>query len=544
MRKLPVRHLILLLCLYFTVSDTVSAQIKADFSSNITSGCAPLVVRFKDESLGSPSFWKWDLGNGTISYFQNPAATYFNPGTYTVKLVVSNGSSADSTVKTKYITVYALPVVNFTSSDTTGCFPLSVHFSDLTTPGDGSITKWLWDFGDGSTDTVQNPSHVYDALGNYNISLQTTNSFGCVSTLTRPKYIKLSSGVKTDFTFSAPNSCRPPTPISFTNLSTGTGILTYQWNFGDGGTSILKNPVHVYNSSGTYTVKLVTRNNTGCVDSLVITQAIIIGNVTASFTSPDTVCAGASFQLINSSSPNPTGASWTFGDGTTSTEIDPQKTFATPGIYQIKLVSDFGACKDSATKNIFVLPKPFAAFTGINTSACKPPLTTNFNSSVGGAIAYKWFFGDGDSSSLQNPSHTYSSTGDFDVTLIVTNAAGCSDTLRRNSFVKIHAPRVTITNLPQEGCIPFAYQGALNVQAVDSVVSYQWDFGDGGAGTGPAPVHTYTVAGTYSIRIIITTAGGCTDTVTQGSIRVGVRPIPAFVANPRIGCAFQPIRFS
>src|ERR1700730_9036629 len=263
MRKRTPQYLFLFLFgLCLMAGGSSSAQLTAQFSSNITEGCTPLVVRFKDESTGNPVSWKWDLGNGTISYFQNPAATYFNPGSYTVKLTVSNGSRADSVIKLKYITVFATPVVNFTASDTAGCYPLKVDFTDLSIPGDGFIIKWLWDFGDGSTDSVQHPQHIYNFLGVYNISLQTKNSDGCISTLTRSNYIRLNNGLKAAFSFTSPNSCRPPTTVSFTNQSTGTGILNYQWDFGDGTTSTSSNPLHPYNVVGTYTVKLIVRNNT------------------------------------------------------------------------------------------------------------------------------------------------------------------------------------------------------------------------------------------------------------------------------------------
>lgn len=99
------------------------AQVIANFSSDTVQGCAPLVVKFADKSTGSPINWKWDLGNGTVSFNQNSSTTYFNPGEYTVKLVVRNANNqADSITKTQFITVYATPVVNFKSSDTTGCF--------------------------------------------------------------------------------------------------------------------------------------------------------------------------------------------------------------------------------------------------------------------------------------------------------------------------------------------------------------------------------------------------------------------------------------
>ncbi|HYF30311.1 MAG TPA: PKD domain-containing protein [Chitinophagaceae bacterium] len=547
MRKGEPLYPILLLtcCLALSALNPVSAQLAARFSSDTTQGCAPLVVRFKDESTGSPTSWKWDLGNGTISYFQNPAATYFNPGTYTVKLVVSNGSQSDSVVKTGYITVFAAPTLNLIASDTSGCFPLDVQFTDLSTAGDGTIASWLWDFGDGSTDTVQHPHHMYVSQGNYNVSLQVKNSRGCIGTLTKIQYIKLNDGVKADFTFNAPNNCRPPTPVSFSNHSTGTGILSYQWDFGDGGTSLLANPTHIYNTPGTYTVRLIVRNNRGCVDTLVRAQAITIGTVNADFSAPATVCEGTGVLFTNTSAPNPASAFWDFGDGTISTALNPVKVFTAPGNFTVKLVSNFGACRDSISKPIVVLPKPVAAFTGVNTTACQPPLTTTFNSNVAGAVSYKWYFGDGDSAATAQPTHTYTSAGIFDVTLIVTNAAGCTDTLRRNDFVQIRRPVVSVTNVPKEGCAPLAFQPIVSISSVDPIVSWSWDFGDGSTATGLNPIHTYINPGTYTLKVVFTTAGGCTDSLTiVNAVRVGIKLQPNFSATPRFACAFQPIHFS
>jgi gliding motility-associated-like protein len=544
-RGLLYLQVLMTCCLAVAGVHSASGQLVAGFSSDVTQGCAPLVVRFKDESTGNPVSWKWDLGNGTISYFQNPAATYFNPGTYTVKLVVSNGTVADSVVKLQYVTVFASPVVNFSASDTTGCYPLRVKFTDFSVAGDGNIVKWLWDFGDGSTDTTQHPEHVYTTQGNYNVSLQVRNSRGCINTLTRIQHIKLNNGVKAGFSFSAPNSCKPPTSISFTNSSTGTGVLFYQWDFGDGGSSTAANPVHVYNTPGTYNVKLVVRNNTGCIDSLTIFQAITIGTVNADFSVPALVCEGASIPFSNTSQPNPVGALWDFGDGSFSSAINPAKVYSSPGTYQVKLVSNFGACRDSIIKPVIVLPKPVAAFTGTNTGACRPPLTTSFSSNVPGAVSYQWFFGDGGSATGSQPSHTYTTTGDFDVTLVVTNAAGCTDTLRKNAFVRIRPPQVSISNLPTEGCAALTFTPSVNVQSVDPITNWQWDFGDGQQATGPNPVHVYTNPGTYTVKVTFTTAGGCTDSLTiTNAVRAGIKLQANFTATPLVSCAFSPIHFT
>ncbi|HEV7454967.1 MAG TPA: PKD domain-containing protein, partial [Candidatus Saccharimonadales bacterium] len=202
-------------------------------------------------------------------------------------------------------------------------------------------------------------------------------------------------------------------------------------------------------------------------------------------------------------------------------------------------------CKDSITKSIQVLPQPAAAFTGTNTTACKPPLTTSFSSNVAGATSYQWFFGDGGTASGAQPSHTYTTSGSYDVTLIVTNAAGCTDTLLKPGFVRILPPAISIANTPAEGCVPLTYQPVVNIQSVDPITSWSWDFGDGFTSTAALPVHTYTNPGTYTLKVIFTTSGGCTDSLTiVNAVRVGIRLQPNFSATPRDACAFQPIRFS
>ncbi len=535
----------LMLFLFFAIgANNVRAQLSAGFSANHTEGCSPLVVQFKDESAGNPNSWYWDLGNGTVSFLKDPAATYFNPGRYTIKLVVSNGTQSDSLVKVQYIVVHESPTIQFTSSDTAGCFPLTIQFTDGSSPGDGIINSWLWDFGDGDTSALQNPSHTYSSQGNYNVSLQVRNDRGCVQSLTRLNYIKLNNGVKASFSVGTASNCKPPTPVTFSNASTGTGNLSYQWLFGDGGSSNLANPTHTYSNAGTYTVKLIVKNNTGCSDSMILPNAIVVGTVQAGFNVPSTVCAGVSLPLFNTSTPAPGSSFWDFGDGTFSQDLSPSKIYSVAGTYSIKLVANFGACRDSVMQAIQVLPKPVSSFLSSPTGSCQPPLTVNFQQTTSGAVSYKWYFGDGDSSVVQNPSHLYLSYGSFDVMLITTNAAGCSDTLRKAAAVQILRPRVEFLQLPQQGCIPYHFTPSISVLTHDSVVQYQWDFGDGTLSNDALPLHTYTVAGIYTIKLIYKTAGGCTDSViaTQ-AITVGEKPRAGFSATPRFACAFQNIRF-
>lgn len=546
--KSYILRLTALILVSITCSQSLVAQVTASFSATPLTGCAPLVVGFKDESTGNPNFWKWDLGNGTISFLQNPSATYFNPGTYTVKLVARNAAgSADSVVRINYITVYAIPTVDFLASDTTGCFPVTISFADLSNAGSGSLVSWEWDFGDGTTSTQQNPTHTYSSGGQFNVTLRVRNSFGCTRTISRIKYIKLNEGVDADFSFNNPGSCQPPTTVNFTNLSTGTGTLSYQWSFGDGGSSILPNPSYTYNTPGSYTVQLIVVNSNGCRDTIRKVNSIVIGTVQAGFSFTSPVCAGESVNLINTSSPAPSGAVWDFGDGTGSAAITPVKSYSAPGNYFIKLVSQFGACLDSLTLPITVLAKPAADFSSPNNRNCRAPHTVNFSSQITGTPAgITWYFGDGGTGSGPSPSHTYTSTGIFDVTLVVTNAAGCRDSVIKRQFVQIAPPQIlSISNLPRRGCAPITINPVGNIISADPVVSYQWNFGDGGTSALPNPVHTYNSSGAYAVTLIVTTAGGCTDTLRMDSAVVaGVKPNAQFTANPRDVCAFTDIQFT
>jgi gliding motility-associated-like protein len=531
--------------LFIFLAAALFAQPRASFSADTSRGCAPLVVHFTDQSTGTPTSWRWDLGNGNTSFTQNPAATYFSPGTYTVKLVVTNALGADSVVKTNYVTAYASPTIDFSASQTTGCFPLTVQFTDLSDPGGGNASSWLWDFGDGTLDSVKNPSHTYINIGNYNVSLRIKNANGCENTLTRPAYIRITSGTLADFNFTAPNSCRPPTTIIFTNQSTGVGTLSYNWQFGDGGASTQASPSHTYNTSGNYTVTLIVKNSFGCTDTITKNNAIIIGTVTASFNAPAQICAGKVFTINNTSSPAPTGAAWTFGDNTSSSQLNPSKVYAVPGNYSIKLVGDFGACKDSIVKSITVLDKPLADFNTIDTNSCKAPFTVSFNAAITNSVSHQWFFGDGNTSSEANPKHTYSGFGAYDVILVTTNGMGCTDTVVKKKYIQITRPRVSITNLPWEGCVPYTFQPVINVLTNDVLTGYQWDFGDGNSSLLPQPSNKYDKPGTYTIKLVYTTDGGCTDsTVVPGAIRIGELPIPNFTALPPVTCAFLPVQFT
>jgi gliding motility-associated-like protein len=531
----------------FLITASASAQLKADFSATPATGCSPMVVSFKNISTGNPTGFRWDLGNGTSSSLQNPVATYFNPGSYTVKLIVTNSSGKDSLVRSNFIVVNQSPLPAFNASDTIGCFPLKVKFTDNSLAGSGTIASWQWDFGDGTLSTEQSPVHTYTNSGQFTVILKIINSNGCQQVITKPAHINILNGVKASFSYSSVSGCSTPAAITFTNKTTGTGAIKYAWDFGDGNKSTLANPSNTYQLTGSYSVKLIASTSFGCADTMVVPNAIVIGAVKAAFTNRDTVCAGTPASFVNTSVPNSfTGSTWSFGNGATSTSANPSNSFATHGVYNVKLVTNFGACKDSIVKQVAVVDKPTATFTAVNTTACKGPLTVTFVNTSTNAVAYNWDFGDNFVSSERNPTHTYNNPGIFSVTLVVTNAAGCSETIVKKDLVKIVPPKIErIQQLNVKGCIPLTVSPIATVSENTPGTKYFWEFGDGKTSTESLPTHVYTTPGNFKVKLTITTPAGCTDTLTiVDAVRAGIKPKAEFSAMPKEVCAYTPVNFS
>jgi gliding motility-associated-like protein len=526
----------------------VSGQApSANFTGSPLTGCSPLIVVFQDQSTGNPTSWSWDFGNGNTSTLQNPTATYFTPGTYTVSLTATNASGANTLLRTQYVTVYEPPVVGFSADFTSGCFPLRVQFTDLSTPGIGNTNvSWQWDFGNGTTSTLQNPFVTYSTAGNFTVTLRVTNDRGCTKTISRPGYITVTPGVTSAFSNSQPTVCNAPASISFTNNSTGPPTLSYLWDFGDGNFSTAFSPTHIYTGTGTFIATLVTFSTAGCQDTA-RSAPIVIGGNTTSFSSPPAACINETVSFINTSVPAPVSSIWTFGDGGTASTINAAYSYAATGTYTVRLYNNYGNCTDSVLNTITINPRPVANFSAPVVTKCEPPLTVNFQDlSSGGAVSWQWDFGDGSPPDFtQNPSHTYTAYGSFTVTLIAANAFGCTDTIAIPDYIIIRRATISIPSLPVRGCIPYTISPVPTINSVDAVTSYLWDFGDGGTSTLVNPTYTYNTQGTYTVKLFITTSSGCTDSlVIPTAVRVGSKPVADFSATPIPVCGRQPVTFT
>lgn len=527
------------------ISANASAQLNADFTATMQQGCSPLVVQFNDASAGNPTQWLWDLGNGNTSTRQNPGATYFNPGKYTITLTIKNASGENTVVKKDFIVVHANPTVSFSANPSDGCAPLNVFFTDKSIANDGTLSSWIWDFGDGTTSTLQNATHTYNISDTFSVTLNVTNSFGCKQTLQNKDLIKVGGLVKAGFNYNYTSICNTPATVTFINTSVANGALKYQWFFGDGSSSTNINPIHVYNNSGNFTVSLVAQNKEGCTNTY--KQQISIGSAKANFTYTGG-CINEPVVFTDASSSLPINEIWNFGDGTTDTGFTVSHTYnGSSDTFSVKLTADFGGCINTIKKQVITGAKPKASFyIQGNSKTCTYPVTIKFFNQSVGAENYKWLFGDGSTSDSANTEHTYTDVGTYSVSLIAFNSNGCADTLTRIDLVQLGPPKILgIENIPYEGCAPKAITFHPIISSPDPITSYKWTFGDGAGSKDSVTRHNYTVVGVYTVTLTISTDKGCTDSIAViNAVSLGNKPNANFAAKPLQSCAGDPIQFS
>ena len=529
--------------LFLSSSFISYAQVVANFSANLVSGCAPLIVQFSDLSTGNPNTWQWNLGNSVNSTQQNPTTVYTAPGTYTVTLTSSNGTSTNTKTSIAYITVYASPNVQFVASDSgMVCTPKTITFTNLSTGI--SNPSYLWNFGDGVTSTLSNPTHTYATLGNYTISLLITTNNGCSKILTKTNYITVVDKPAASFAASATTACLAPLLTTFTATSNQNNV-SYNWNFGDN-TSGIGNPIsHTYTNLGNYTVQLIATNTAGCADTITQTNYITISATTAGFTVGNNLCQNQAVSFTNTSTPAGATYTWNFGDGTIANQANPTHNYTNPGTYSVKLIAQNGTCIDSTLQTIIIKPTPTASFIASPTSPCTAPGIVNFtNTSTGAGINNNlWNFGDGTTSSTINPTHTYSSFNQFTVQLTVTNSFGCSSTSIANNLIHIQQPIDSLVVSNTTFCTPYTTSLSLNTSNTSPVSTYAWSFGNGQTATTANPTASYNTAGTYTITLNYTLANGCAYS-KQRIITLIATPISSFTATPTTVCIGSPVTFT
>ena len=528
-----------------TQDISINPSTVASFTADLTAGCAPLLVNFTNTS-GAGTF-TWDFGNGQTSILAAPPAiTYAADGSFTVSLTSVNASGCSSSTVLNNMIVVGPPTADFSSDLLNGCAPLSVQFTDLSfsvNPIADPIISWLWDFGDGTTFSGQNPpAHVY-GIGTYSVSLTITTSNGCSVTKTIVNAIEVGMIDLVDFSLFPIIECAKH-DITFTDLSVistphTADEVTYDWSFGDGGTSTLQNPVYDFPiDTGFFDIQLIV-NFRGCADTLTRIDQVYIQAPISKFAVQTLYCNPPSFPLhVNVKDFAIAGAAtdnvdmiWDWGivgdpdDLLANADVfdinhgDTAHNYMTYGTYVIKqIVHNYTTgCTDSTQINI-VITKIDAGFLLSNDTTCSSmPITISSTSTFLDPIAtFIYDMGNGDVISGDPLSYIYNTPGDYNISLITTNSAGCSDSAEFLGFHVLDPPIASILGSEDAGCLPInvVYTNTSTIQGNGvPLSSFLWTFPDGSAQTTnnlvTATDFDYTAQGLFATTLIATDVFGC-----------------------------------
>ncbi len=491
----------------------------------------------------NPQKVQWDFGDGNTDTGRTVKHNWFNSGIYTM-IMTMTGPDGCIDSATRQITVNKLPVVDFSVNDSFQCVNAQQFNFTANASAAAGLSTFTWKWGDGNKTnvaaTVTNANHSYTTSGIYTVRLIATTTQGCIDSAAHSIVVWPKPNMS--YNINDTDQCVNSQFFSFTNTSSvSSGFNDYNWNFGDGQFSNTTSPTHTYADTGVYKVTLYATTDNGCTDS--ITKTIYVRpKPTLDFSRSDTtLCLNGNTFTYTPTASIPYGTItllWDYGDGNTKNMGNSVNavthSYAAAGTYNIKLRvnSSFG-CVDSVTKTIVVWPKPSPTFTINDSLQCvnlQNFIYTNNSSILTGSMQYDWEFGDGNTSvnnSAKNVSHNYANYGMYDIKLVAISNFGCKDSVT-SSIIVAPKPTVDYNITSPDQCLNLNNYSFIDLTTIPGGnLFYTWYFGDGKTSTNQSPSHIYNSAGTYTVKMVVISQLGCTDSITK-QMTVWPKPTVAF----------------
>ena len=509
----------------FGCSDSVTKQITieptpiADFS--VSNTCVNEVAIFNnltDSNTISNVSFQWQIGGflGT----NNPNPTYQFPSTngiYGITLIANSSNGCADTI-IKSILIGNRPNPDFILNTDTVCQNSLFTITDNSTPGLSntiSYRKWNMDNGITINDSL-NFQYTYSIPGNYQIQLTVLSPTNCDSTITKNIVVVASPNAN----FSVSDACLG-IANQFTDLSSspaGTFLSFWQLNYGDNTQTSNPNSTHLYSIDGNFTTSLIVTSNIGCSDTTSIT-ALVHPLPTANFIRGK-ACTGNEIMFTDSttiSSGTINNWSWNFGNNLgTSNQQNPSFIFQYNFAYPVQLISgsSFG-CLDTIIQYIVVEKTPdFNVITINNCEGISSQLNYSLVSSASTNLAFLWNFGDSTSSFQPNPSHLYSNSATYNITLEVTDLTnGCA--LTKSDSIKIN-PNPTANFNYSGACIDKVILLIENCTiASGSIANFAWNINNLQTLNGNSVSYISSLAGLLKTTLTATSDFGCKDSISK-----------------------------
>jgi PKD repeat protein len=369
-----------------------------------------------------------------------------------------------------------------------------------------------WNFGDGDSSNSFNPVHVYKTAGKKIIMVQVKSFYNsCISYKTDS--ILVSPIPQINLTVDTNEACAYKV-FNFSVNSPQTNI--FNWDFGDSNIATGTFVKHLYQNGGTFNVRIVAQTTANCFDTT-FKQIVVFPVPIADFSfTPKDTCTGPVNVKFTNLSIGAFNYLWDFGNGNISTNINPTFTYTNVGVYPIKLISSNQfSCFDTSENKYVVYQAPKAALDFSPDKGC-PPFEVTFENKSSFGTNYFWNFGDGDTSTIFSPKHTYVKSGIYKVQLIAIAGGHCFDTLVSEKSVTVFAkPTPAFTHLLQTDKKP--YRTVSFNASIDSVSQYEWYYKGNIIGRGKSPTFRFDIADSGILEIVlkIVSIDGCDSSVTQ-----------------------------
>lgn len=552
-------------CLGDTFSQSVFTPKNPVASiANKDSGCSLVSVNFNNQSTFANAY-NWNLGNGTSSTLKNPSATYnaaSNRDTvYNVRLLVSNWASCKDSVNTT-VKVFPAPTAAFNLNTDKGCGPLQVAFTNLSHANNGKPFNTLshaWTFGSGSTSNSTDPSNTFSPSNSkdtvHSVKLKVTSINGCVDSTS--KSVRVYPKPLVSFTADKTSGCAI-LPVSFNNQSspkdTGSiNIMTFKWNSGNGSTSTAKNFSASYKASNysdtVYTVKLIGSSEHACVDSSVVNITVHpqpVAKFTLNKISGCTPLHVSTSNLSVSKDGKALSHAWNFGNNYQSTFKDDSTVFINNSNADLNFTIKYQAisfygCKDTASTQVTVRPKPVASFNVSTKKACAP---LNLKVTDNSTNAAQYYWGQGNNQQLGSATQNFILSGLplFDSLYVIAHQVastyGClSDTVYQQVIV-VGRPKADFVFSADSVC---AKQSINLINTTLGGYQYVWKFGDNTSSVAVNPKHTFPKMASngrdtfFNVSLEVKSASNCRDTAYK-TIHLVNKPGDKLILDKVLGC--------
>ncbi len=488
--------------------NLAGVAVEIDASPRAT-GCVPLTVQF-DGTVTNAVTYLWNFGDGNTSMQQNPLHTYTDTGTYTVMLVGIDPNSCNVS-DTAYLEVEVRDdslTANFLPDLVVDCDSNKVALA----ADNYATTKYDWSMGDGTTYSTDSIIHYYNAPGKYTISLIVSDTSKCNLVDTFQSEITIPEKIEADIGLNITNGC---VPLSIAFTGSGLPTSSYNWNFGDGGVSTAKNPTHVYTQQGQFTVRLIVTDSLSCdlVDTVFSNVTVIDSSANADFNFSRFFYGCDSVDVtVWSTYQGEESELWDFGDGTTATTDTATHRYTQAGSYTIThYITDVDQiCKPIDTFSIVISLEPLNSFPLVpDTGGCLPLTATFIGNSQLSTTDYIWYFGDGASAVGDTVSHTYTTTGLFNVMMLAADTNACVGLDTSYATIEVIDDFVTADfSVSILNDCDSLLRVDLTNNSVNTVTNF-WDFGDGTFSNNVNETHDYTVPDSYTITLIVEDTNRC-----------------------------------